>query len=187
MPLIPTTPKLSAAPCLVRPPLPQKIHSAPNLRDADNSSSAVTLTRRSASDSFEDPTPSTPPIELQFLDSRSKILSPPPLNPSRPTLSSANSSSSTSGSHITPDKLSRRQRTCIFAGTVTGAQLKTDNEKKEAIQEFRATSPNEQIAALLSQRKTLLSQKAVLQRKMDDFEVRVKEREAEKAREKEGP
>ncbi|KAI1025591.1 hypothetical protein LB503_006547 [Fusarium chuoi] len=76
---------------------------------------------------------------------------------------------------------------CIFAGTITGAQLKTDNEKKEAIQEFRATSPNEQIAALLSQRKTLSSQKAVLQRKMDDFEVRVKEREAEKAREKEGP
>ncbi|KAF5649966.1 uncharacterized protein FTJAE_766 [Fusarium tjaetaba] len=76
---------------------------------------------------------------------------------------------------------------CIFAGTITGAQLKTDNEKKEAIQEFRATSPNEQIAALLSQRKTLLSQKAVLQRKMDDFEVRVKEREAEKAREREGP
>jgi hypothetical protein len=33
----------------------------------------------------------------------------------------------------------------------------------------------------------LVSQKAVLQRKMDDFEVRVKEREAEKAREKESP
>ncbi|KAF9773204.1 hypothetical protein IL306_009027 [Fusarium sp. DS 682] len=74
---------------------------------------------------------------------------------------------------------------CIFAGTITGAQLKTDNEKKEAIQEFRATSPNEQIAALLSQRKSLVSQKAVLQRKMDAFEQRVKEREAEKARKEE--
>ncbi|KAL3600930.1 hypothetical protein FPOAC2_05183 [Fusarium poae] len=71
---------------------------------------------------------------------------------------------------------------CIFAGTITGAQLKTDNEKKEAIQEFRATSPNEQIAALLSQRKSLVSQKAVLQRKIDAFDIRVKEREAEKAR-----
>ncbi|KAH7236313.1 hypothetical protein BKA59DRAFT_516830 [Fusarium tricinctum] len=71
---------------------------------------------------------------------------------------------------------------CIFAGTITGAQLKTDNEKKEAIQEFRATSPNDQIAALLSQRKSLVSQKAVLQRKMDAFELRVKERAAEKAR-----
>ncbi|PNP74129.1 hypothetical protein FNYG_12503 [Fusarium nygamai] len=107
MPLIPTTP---TAPCLVRPPLPQKIHSAPNLREADNSSSAVTVTRRSASDSLEDPTTSTPPIELQFLDSRSKTLAPPPLNPSRPTLSSTNSSSSTSGSYFTADKLSRRQR-----------------------------------------------------------------------------
>ncbi|KAI6775117.1 hypothetical protein HG530_001875 [Fusarium avenaceum] len=71
---------------------------------------------------------------------------------------------------------------CIFAGTITGAQLKTDNEKKEAIQEFRATSPNDQIAALLSQRKSLISQKAVLQRKIDAFELRVKERAAEKAR-----
>ncbi|KAM0249569.1 hypothetical protein ACHAP5_002694 [Fusarium lateritium] len=73
---------------------------------------------------------------------------------------------------------------CIFAGTITGAQLKTDNEKKEnqAIQEFRATSANDQIAALLSQRKSLVSQKAVLQRKIDAFELRVKEREAEKAR-----
>ncbi|KAJ0146908.1 hypothetical protein HZ326_10434 [Fusarium oxysporum f. sp. albedinis] len=88
----------------------KKIHSAPNLRDADNSSSAVIVTRRSASDSIEDPTPPTPPIELQFLDSRSKNLSPLPSNPSRPTLSSTNSSSSTSGSYFTAHKLSRRQR-----------------------------------------------------------------------------
>ncbi|KAF5559373.1 hypothetical protein FMEXI_4 [Fusarium mexicanum] len=108
MPLIPTTPTLSAAPCLVRPPLPQKIHSAPNLRDADNSSSAVT--RRSASESLEDSTTATPPIELEFLNSRSKTLSPLPPNSSRPTLSSTNSSSSTSGSYFTGDKLSRRQR-----------------------------------------------------------------------------
>jgi len=52
----------------------------------------------------------------------------------------------------------------------------------QAIHEFRATSPNEQIAALLSQRKSLISQKAVLQRKIDAFDLRVKEREAEKAR-----
>ncbi|EXL95457.1 hypothetical protein NOF04DRAFT_10471 [Fusarium oxysporum II5] len=110
MPLIPTTTILLVAACLVRPPLPQQIHSAPKLRDADNSSSAVIVTRRSASDSIEDPTPPTPPIELQFLDSRSKNLSPLPSNPSRPTLSSTNSSSSTSGSYFTAHKLSRRQR-----------------------------------------------------------------------------
>ncbi|KAF5021816.1 hypothetical protein F66182_6142 [Fusarium sp. NRRL 66182] len=71
---------------------------------------------------------------------------------------------------------------CIFAGTITGAQLKTDKEKKEAIQEFRATSPNEQIAALISQRQSLVAQKEVLQRKMDAFQARVKEREAEKTK-----
>ncbi|KAJ4259604.1 hypothetical protein NW762_007534 [Fusarium torreyae] len=75
---------------------------------------------------------------------------------------------------------------CIFAGTITGAQLKTDKEKKEAIQEFRATAPNDQIAALLSQRQSLVAQKEVLQRKMDAFQLRVKEREAEKARKESG-
>ncbi|RMJ07249.1 hypothetical protein BHE90_012570 [Fusarium euwallaceae] len=76
---------------------------------------------------------------------------------------------------------------CIFAGTITGAQLKTDNEKKEAIKEFRATSPHDQIAALLSQRQALISQKEILQRKMDAFQDRVKEREAEKARKEANP
>ncbi|KAL2689316.1 hypothetical protein Neosp_003369 [[Neocosmospora] mangrovei] len=76
---------------------------------------------------------------------------------------------------------------CIFAGTITGAQLKTDNEKKEAIKEFRATSPNDQIAALLSQRQALVSQKEILQRKMEAFQDRVKEREAEKARKDANP
>ncbi|KAJ3530353.1 hypothetical protein NM208_g9360 [Fusarium decemcellulare] len=74
---------------------------------------------------------------------------------------------------------------CIFAGTITGAQLKTDKEKEEAIKEFRATSPNEQIAALQSQRQVLVAQRDVLQRKMDAFQERVKEREAERAK-KEG-
>ncbi|KAM5368574.1 hypothetical protein ACJA88_010924 [Fusarium oxysporum] len=202
MPLVPTTTILSVAACLVRLPLSQKIHSAPNLRDADNSSSAVIVTRRSASDSIEDPTPPTPPIELQFLDSRSKkfvsttvqsITTDPKLHEfvlldirfifyrSQAVTSTAQQEKFKRGVWAVAFAA------CIFAGTITGAQLKTDNEKKEAIQEFRATSPNEQIAALLSQRKTLVSQKAVLQRKMDDFEVRVKEREAEKAREKESP
>ncbi|KAM5347119.1 hypothetical protein ACJ41O_010124 [Fusarium nematophilum] len=74
---------------------------------------------------------------------------------------------------------------CIFAGTITGAQLKTDKEKEEAIKEFRATAPSDQIAALQSQRQALVAQREVLQRKMDAFQERVKEREAEKAR-KEG-
>jgi hypothetical protein len=57
----------------------------------------------------------------------------------------------------------------------------------QAIKEFRATSPNDQIAALLSQRQALVSQKEILQRKMDAFQERVKEREAEKARKEANP
>ncbi|KAF4455305.1 hypothetical protein F53441_2319 [Fusarium austroafricanum] len=197
MPLIPTA--VLAAVCLLRDitnPL-QKIHSAANLRDADNSSSVIR--HRSA--------PWISPIELESLPPRPKPPSPSSPDLSRPTLESTDSATSTSSSYsvfpLSPqqrDKLSEQIwkgcwqekikrgvwavafAACIFAGTITGAQLKTDNEKKEAIQEFRATSPNEQIAALLSQRKSLVSQKAVLQRKMDAFELRVKEREAEKAR-----
>ncbi|KAH6887940.1 hypothetical protein B0T10DRAFT_63102 [Thelonectria olida] len=71
---------------------------------------------------------------------------------------------------------------CVFVGTLTGAQLKTDTEKKEVITQFRATLPAEQIAALEDQKKVLLGQKAVLQRKLDAFHETVKEREEKKAK-----
>ncbi|KAI5464005.1 hypothetical protein BGZ63DRAFT_461162 [Mariannaea sp. PMI_226] len=71
---------------------------------------------------------------------------------------------------------------CVFVGTITGAQLKTDDEKKEVITQFRATTSAEQIAVLEEQKKTLLEQKAVLERKLDAFHERVREREEEKAK-----
>ncbi|CAM1501605.1 Fc.00g035890.m01.CDS01 [Cosmosporella sp. VM-42] len=71
---------------------------------------------------------------------------------------------------------------CIFVGTITGAQIKQDKQKEEMITSFRATSPSEQIAILEDQKKLLLEQKAVLQRKIDLFHERVIEREEEKAR-----
>ncbi|KAF7544433.1 hypothetical protein G7Z17_g9957 [Cylindrodendrum hubeiense] len=71
---------------------------------------------------------------------------------------------------------------CIFVGTITGAQLKTDKEKEEAITQFRATTPADQIAALEDQKHVLLGQRATLQRKLDAFHERVKEREEEKAK-----
>ncbi|KAF4975484.1 hypothetical protein FZEAL_7731 [Fusarium zealandicum] len=76
---------------------------------------------------------------------------------------------------------------CIFAGSITGAQLKTDKEKEEAIKEFRSTTPSEQIAALQSQRLVLVAQKEIMQRKMDVFQDRVKARNAEKARKEGSP
>ncbi|KAK7398617.1 hypothetical protein QQX98_012002 [Neonectria punicea] len=71
---------------------------------------------------------------------------------------------------------------CVFVGTITGAQLKTDKEKKEAITQFRAITAADQIAALEDQKQVLLGQKAALERKLDAFHERVKEREVEKAK-----
>lgn len=93
---------------------------------------------------------------------------------------------------------------CIFVGSITGAQLKTDKQKDEvsfpaatcfrpigprlitygqAIRQFRETSPAEQIAMLEEQKKLLLDQKAGFQRKLDLFHERVRER-AEEANKK---
>lgn len=91
---------------------------------------------------------------------------------------------------------------CVFVGTVTGAQMKQDKQKEEvrlshtctstkfssltalnqAITTFRATVPGEQIVILNEQKKALLDQKAALQRKVDAFNERVRQREEEKAR-----
>jgi uncharacterized protein YlxW (UPF0749 family) len=67
----------------------------------------------------------------------------------------------------------------IIVGSLTGAQLKQDKQKEEAVKQFRETLPAEQIAALENQKRHLLEQRATLQRKLDVFEERVKEREEE--------
>ncbi|KJZ70501.1 hypothetical protein HIM_10130 [Hirsutella minnesotensis 3608] len=66
----------------------------------------------------------------------------------------------------------------IAVGSITGAQLKTDRQKEQAIREFRQTSPEEQIAILETQKNHLLQQKGALERKLDLFHQRVKERES---------
>ncbi|KAG9254124.1 uncharacterized protein F5Z01DRAFT_117880 [Emericellopsis atlantica] len=70
----------------------------------------------------------------------------------------------------------------ITVGSLTGAQLKADKQKADAIREFRETSPHQQIAVLEEQKRALLDTRGQLQRKIDLFEEKVKEREAEKAR-----
>lgn len=70
----------------------------------------------------------------------------------------------------------------IFVGSLTGAQLKSDKQKEEAIQEFRGTNYAQQIAVLESQKKHLLHQKAGLERKVDLFRERLKERQEELAK-----
>ncbi|KAL6858204.1 hypothetical protein ACO1O0_005660 [Amphichorda felina] len=73
----------------------------------------------------------------------------------------------------------------IIVGTLTGAQLKQDQQKEQAIRQFRETTPAEQIAVLEERKVELLEQRDTLQRKLDVFHERVKEREAEKQKRKE--
>lgn len=68
----------------------------------------------------------------------------------------------------------------IMVGTLTGAQLKSDKQKEEAIREFREITPSEQIAMLERQRSTLVEQQTALQRKLDVFKERAQERQQEK-------
>ncbi|KAF4508800.1 hypothetical protein G6O67_005136 [Ophiocordyceps sinensis] len=70
--------------------------------------------------------------------------------------------------------------TVVSVGSLTGAQLKSDRQKKEAIDEFRKTSASEQIAILQTQKESLLMQRANLERKMALFRERVRERESAK-------
>ncbi|KAG6028450.1 hypothetical protein E4U41_000667 [Claviceps citrina] len=65
----------------------------------------------------------------------------------------------------------------ICVGAITGAQLKTDKQKKEAIAQFRSTSTLDQIAILEAQKDHLLHQKAELERKLGLFRERVSERQ----------
>ncbi|KAK1252481.1 hypothetical protein MKX08_003668 [Trichoderma sp. CBMAI-0020] len=68
----------------------------------------------------------------------------------------------------------------IMVGTLTGAQLKSDKQKEEAIREFRQITPSEQIAMLEKQRSTLVEQQTAMQRKLDVFKERAQERQQEK-------
>ncbi|KAM0481095.1 hypothetical protein ACHAPX_003989 [Trichoderma viride] len=67
----------------------------------------------------------------------------------------------------------------IMVGTLTGAQLKSDKQKEEAIHEFRQITPSEQIAMLEKQRSTLVEQQTALQKKLDVFKERAQERRQE--------
>ncbi|KAJ6781231.1 hypothetical protein PWT90_05094 [Aphanocladium album] len=58
----------------------------------------------------------------------------------------------------------------IIVGSLTGAQLKSDHQKTE------------QIGILEEQRKHLVLQRAQIDRKMEVFQERLKEREEEKAK-----
>ena len=50
----------------------------------------------------------------------------------------------------------------------------------QAVKTFRATPPSEQIAMLEDQKRALMGEKAQLERKLDLFYERVREREKEK-------
>ncbi|KAH6607234.1 hypothetical protein Trco_003547 [Trichoderma cornu-damae] len=67
----------------------------------------------------------------------------------------------------------------IVVGTLTGAQLKSDKQKEQAIREFRQVTPTEQIAMLEKQRAALVEQRTTLQKKLDVFKERARERQQE--------
>ncbi|KAI9163580.1 hypothetical protein HJFPF1_05198 [Paramyrothecium foliicola] len=67
----------------------------------------------------------------------------------------------------------------VVVGSLTGAQIKADRQKEEAIKQFRGTSAEEQIAALEARRKHLVQERDGLQRKLDLFHNRVRERQLE--------
>ncbi|KOS21860.1 hypothetical protein ESCO_001581 [Escovopsis weberi] len=69
----------------------------------------------------------------------------------------------------------------IFVGTLTGAQLKTDKQREEAIQEFRAVRPADQIVMLEARKALLLEQRRVMQKKLDVFREGLRDKELERA------
>ncbi|PHH88241.1 hypothetical protein CDD83_7790 [Cordyceps sp. RAO-2017] len=71
----------------------------------------------------------------------------------------------------------------VFVGLLTGAEFKSDRQKSKAIQEFRETPRADQIAILEAQKKRLLQQKAVWDRKVDVCHREMREREAKKDKE----
>ncbi|GAO17604.1 uncharacterized protein UV8b_06072 [Ustilaginoidea virens] len=68
----------------------------------------------------------------------------------------------------------------ISVGAVTGAQLKTDKQKRQAAKQLQTTPTAEQIAILEAQKVHLLQQKAGLERRLALFRERAQEREAGK-------
>lgn len=72
----------------------------------------------------------------------------------------------------------------VAVGSITGASIKSDQQKEHAIKEFRETSPQEQMAMLEAHKDELLKSKAIVQRKIDLFKERVEERKVEKERER---
>lgn len=73
----------------------------------------------------------------------------------------------------------------VIVGSLTGAQLKTDQQKKERIHKFREAAPEEQIRALEEQRSVLVQQRGMLERRLDGFKERAKERAEERQRRRE--
>ncbi|KAH7309094.1 hypothetical protein B0I35DRAFT_441396 [Stachybotrys elegans] len=67
----------------------------------------------------------------------------------------------------------------VAVGALTGALIKTDQQKEEAIKQFRETTPEEQIAALEAHKESLLKQRSHIQFKLDRFNARVEERKKE--------
>ncbi|KJK73983.1 hypothetical protein H634G_10714 [Metarhizium anisopliae BRIP 53293] len=64
----------------------------------------------------------------------------------------------------------------ICVGAITGAQLKSDQQKGQAIKQFRETSTAEQVAILEAQKDHLTQQKLGLERKLESFKERFRER-----------
>ncbi|KAH8171546.1 hypothetical protein LIA77_08313 [Sarocladium implicatum] len=105
---------------------------------------------------------------------------PPTRRRQAPAPASAASSSVTKGALRRPAVLAVAFAAVIVVGSLTGAQLKQDKQKEQAIKEFRAVQPADQIRTLEEQRKVLMEQRGVLQRKIDVFGEKIKKKEMEK-------
>ena len=127
--------------------------------------------------------------------------------PPAATTTASSASKAAKGAFRKPAVLAVAFAAVIVVGSLTGAQLKQDKQKEQvsyvtsisifettgcqplliiigrmwqAIKEFRAVQPADQIRTLEEQRKVLMEQRAVLQRKIDIFEDKVKQKKMEK-------
>ncbi|KAG6316057.1 hypothetical protein E4U22_007388 [Claviceps purpurea] len=66
----------------------------------------------------------------------------------------------------------------ILVGVITGAQLKTDKQKNEAVTKIKTTPLADQIAYLEEQKRALLQQRSELENKLQHYKDRMVQRKA---------
>ncbi|KAG5939071.1 hypothetical protein E4U59_003365 [Claviceps monticola] len=66
----------------------------------------------------------------------------------------------------------------ILVGVITGAQLKTDKQKKEAVTQIKTAPLADQIAYLEQQKRALLQQRSEMEKKLQYYKDNMVQRKA---------